>query len=240
MLCTTFRRYLAPELVQCDRGQIQGYDKVRRPASSSSHPLAFLTSPTQCATVVYARALCHRTRCAQAIDMWGIGLLTFIMLFGFNPFARGCQQAIRAPCLLLTRLMSDGTPRALRMALFLCRHERRPSPLPAHRTLSHASQDTHNAILKCEWSFPEGFTVSELARDFISCLLLQRASARLSATEALGHHWLAADKPASPSAILSNDRKPVKALLSEFNAQRMLNKIVKGAHRRLSSDPRER
>jgi len=152
-ICGT-HKYLAPELVQCDRGQIQGYDK--------------------------------------AIDMWGIGLLTFIMLFGFNPFARGCQQ------------------------------------------------DTHNAILKCEWSFPEGFTVSELACDFISCLLLQRASARLSATEALAHHWLAADKPASPGALLSNERKPVKALLSEFNAQRMLNKIVKGAHRRLSSDPREK
>ena len=46
-------RYLAPELVQCDRGQLQGYDK--------------------------------------AIDMWGVGLLAFIMLYGFNPFARDTQ-----------------------------------------------------------------------------------------------------------------------------------------------------
>merc|ERR1719310_559797 len=52
-ICGT-HKYLAPELVQCDRGQLQGYDK--------------------------------------AIDMWGIGLLTFIMLYGFNPFARDMQK----------------------------------------------------------------------------------------------------------------------------------------------------
>ena len=46
-ICGT-HKYLAPELVQTDRGQLQGYDK--------------------------------------AIDMWGVGLLAFIMLFGFNPF----------------------------------------------------------------------------------------------------------------------------------------------------------
>lgn len=34
----------------------------------------------------------------------------------------------------------------------------------------------------------------------------------------------------------SSNRRPVKTLLSEFNAQRMLGKMIKGAHRRLSSD----
>ena len=52
-ICGT-HKYLAPELVQCDRGQLQGYDK--------------------------------------AIDMWGVGLLAFIMLHGFNPFARESQR----------------------------------------------------------------------------------------------------------------------------------------------------
>ena len=52
-ICGT-HKYLAPELVQCDRGQLQGYDK--------------------------------------AIDMWGVGLLGFIMLYGFNPFARESQR----------------------------------------------------------------------------------------------------------------------------------------------------
>ena len=72
-ICGT-HKYLAPELVQCDRGQLQGYDK--------------------------------------AIDMWGVGLLAFIMLFGFNPFARETQR------------------------------------------------ETHNAIARVEWQFPDGFTVS--------------------------------------------------------------------------------
>lgn len=27
----------------------------------------------------------------KEVDMWGIGLMTFIMLFGFNPFARETQ-----------------------------------------------------------------------------------------------------------------------------------------------------
>eukprot|EP00965_Chrysotila_dentata_P125092 4134738-Pleurochrysis_carterae.AAC.2 len=46
--------YLAPELVQTDRGVVEGYGK--------------------------------------AIDMWGVGMLTFVMLFGFNPFERETQQ----------------------------------------------------------------------------------------------------------------------------------------------------
>ena len=43
--------------------------------------------------------------------------------------------------------------------------------------------------------------------------------------------------PQSPQALLSSDpKRPVKQLLREFNAQRMLSKVVKGAHRRLSAD----
>ena len=38
-----------------------------------------------------------------------------------------------------------------------------------------------------------------------------------------------------PQAILADDRRPVKQLLSEFNAQRVVSKLVKGAHRRLGS-----
>eukprot|EP00965_Chrysotila_dentata_P073115 2416407-Pleurochrysis_carterae.AAC.1 len=40
----------APELVQCDRGEREGYSK--------------------------------------AVDVWGVGLIAFIMLFGYNPFLR--------------------------------------------------------------------------------------------------------------------------------------------------------
>jgi calcium/calmodulin-dependent protein kinase I len=146
-ICGT-HKYLAPELVQCDRGQIQGYDK--------------------------------------AIDMWGVGLLAFIMLYGFNPFARDSQR------------------------------------------------ETHNAITRCDWQFPDGFSVSDDAKDFVSCLLKKDAAERWTAERALRHMWLDPRSPPSPNALLSSDpKRPVKQLLWEFNAQRMLSKVVKSAHRRL-------
>jgi len=145
-ICGT-HKYLAPELVQCDRGQLQGYDK--------------------------------------AIDMWGVGLLTFIMLYGFNPFAREVQR------------------------------------------------ETHNAIVRATFSFPDGYSCTKDAQSFVSSCLLLKAQDRLTADEALSHRWLADDAPASPGALLSNERRPVKTLLSEFNAQRMIGKMIKGAHRRL-------
>lgn len=95
-VCGT-HKYLAPELVMTDRGQLHGYDK--------------------------------------AIDLWGVGLLAFIMLFGFNPFARESQR------------------------------------------------ETHNAILKAEFKFPEGWTVSSQAMDFISHLLVKNSGNRLTATQ---------------------------------------------------------
>ena len=48
-VCGT-HRYLAPELVRCDRGEQDGY--------------------------------------TCAVDMWGVGLILFIVLFGHNPFHR--------------------------------------------------------------------------------------------------------------------------------------------------------
>jgi len=146
-ICGT-HKYLAPELVQCDRGQLQGYDK--------------------------------------AIDMWGIGLLTFIMLYGFNPFAREVQR------------------------------------------------ETHNAIVRATFTYPDGYNLSKDAQSFVGACLLLKAQDRLTAEEALNHRWLSAEAPSSPGALLSNEKRPVKSMLSEFNAQRMIGKMVKGAHRRLS------
>ena len=147
-ICGT-HKYLAPELVQCDRGQLQGYDK--------------------------------------AIDMWGVGLLAFIMAFGFNPFAKESQR------------------------------------------------ETHNAIARVEWGFPDGFSVSSGAKDFVGGLLKKSPDDRFTAEAALKHRWLSPNSPPSPNALMSSDpKRPVKQLLWEFNAQRMLSKVVKGAHRRLS------
>jgi len=152
-ICGT-HKYLAPELVQCDRGLIRGYDK--------------------------------------AVDMWGVGLLCFIMLFGFNPFARESQR------------------------------------------------QTHNAIFNCDWNFPEGFSVTEDAKIFIRQLLRKSPTERPTATEALKSKWLSPEMPSSPGALMSSDpNRSVKQMLWEFNAQRMLAKVVKGAHRRLSSTSQE-
>ena len=59
----------------------------------------------------------------RSVDVWGIGLIAFIMLFGFNPFARDSQR------------------------------------------------ETHNAIVRCDWKFPEGYTVSDFAVHFVASLL---------------------------------------------------------------------
>ena len=46
--------------------------------------------------------------------------------------------------------------------------------------------------------------------------------------------------PGSPGALMSSDpNRSVKQMLWDFNAQRMLAKVVKGAHRRLSSTAAE-
>ena len=56
-VCGT-HRYLAPEMISCERNERQGYDK--------------------------------------AIDMWGVGLLVHIMLFGSNPFQRETEAKTHA------------------------------------------------------------------------------------------------------------------------------------------------
>ena len=96
-------------------------------------------------------------------------------------------------------------------------------------------RETHNAIAKVDWQFPDGFSVSNGAKDFVSLLLKKSPDERYTAEAALRAKWLSPQSPPSPSALMSSDpKRPVKQLLWEFNAQRMLSKVVKGAHRRLS------
>ena len=62
---------------------------------------------------------------------------------------------------------------------------------------------------------------------------------RLSAANALTHPLMRAVTGDSPQAILTEDRRPVKALLGEFNMQRSVAKLGKGAHRRRGLDDRK-
>ena len=71
----------------------------------------------------------------------------------------------------------------------------------------------------------------------MSTLLKKSPDERLTAEQAMRAKWLLPNAPPSPGALMSADpKRPVKQLLWEFNAQRMLSKVVKGAHRRLSAD----
>ena len=126
-ICGT-HTYVAPELVQCSRGLIHGYDK--------------------------------------AVDMWGVGLLAFIMMFGFNPFARESQM------------------------------------------------QTYDTILKCDWNFPDGFSVTDDAKAFIRQLLRESPTERPTAVEALKSTWLSPEMPSPPRALMSSDEsRSVKQML---------------------------
>ena len=94
--------------------------------------------------------------------------------------------------------------------------------------------------MKIEYSFPVGYNVSHDAQEFVRGLLRLQPSSRLNADQALNEtRWLSPDAPRSSDALMAVDSKrPVKQLLREFNAQRMLTKVVKGAHRRLSNTTR--
>ena len=75
----------------------------------------------------------------------------------------------------------------------------------------------------------------------MSCLLKKDPNERWTAEQALRHRWLDPNAPPSPNALMTSDpKRSVKQQLWEFNAQRMLSKVVKGAHRRLSTNAKEK
>lgn len=79
-ICGT-HKFLAPELVQVDRGELKGYDKA---IDMCAPPELVPRASRACGSSRAARRWTHRDLWRR----WGVGLLSFIMLFGFNPFAR--------------------------------------------------------------------------------------------------------------------------------------------------------
>ena len=138
----------------------------------------------------------------KAVDMWGVGLITYIMLFGKNPFQRE----------------------------------------------SHAR--THVAILECDLQFPS-VNVSDEAKDFIRALVCRKAAQRLTAAQALKtSRWLqmhelseeGVSEQSQPLVVQgdghgdgSGPRRSIQHKLWEWNAERLTNKTVKSAHRRLAA-----
>lgn len=103
----------------------------------------------------------------KSVDMWGIGIITYILLAGYPPF--------------------------------------------------YADNDTalFEKIMNAEYDFDDECweDVSEPAKDFIRHLLIKDPNERLTATEALKHHWLNSDTPADKPLGIGNN-------MSQYNKQR--------------------
>ena len=114
-VCGT-HHYLAPELVKCDRGEIEAYDK--------------------------------------AVDVWGIGLIAYIMLFGHAE---------------ITPRSVAGRAAALEPPSVVCRY----NPF-----LRDSNMATHEAIVLCKYSFPKDDNISKVRspRGACSCAAPRGAS----------------------------------------------------------------
>ncbi len=104
----------------------------------------------------------------KSVDLWGVGLLAFIMLHGFNPFSRSSQLA------------------------------------------------THEAIVACEWSFPDGYNVSKAGRDFLESTIRANPAERPTADAALKHPWFGAEVT---GALRTDASESVQSMLHKTVAE---------------------
>jgi len=85
----------------------------------------------------------------KSVDMWGVGIITYVLLAGYPPF--------------------------------------------------YADDDTQmfERILSCDYDYDDECwdDVSDLAKDFISKLIVKEPNERLTAEEAMEHPWLKSDTP---------------------------------------------
>ena len=227
-VCGT-HKYLAPELVECDRGLVKGC--VAMPASPCAplplHTLLSLHSSSS-PLIIEPRALCFgcmrapgcaRRRYDKAVDMWGIGMLAYIMLFGSNPFARESMLATHEAILQcnLPFPNSNVSPEARRFVLALLKRS------PKDRLT--ASQ----ALLNSAWleqEFAEK-SLDEISKPLVVALhnakdesprSVEAGSGRLSPTDT--------DTP----------KRPVKQKIWEWYAEKVVSSAIKSTHRRLSRD----
>ena len=169
-VCGT-HKYLAPEMIDCDRGERRGYDK--------------------------------------AVDMWGIGMLAFIMLYGSNPFTKDAstQSQVHAAisrCDLVFPNSNVTDEAKAFVQRLLCR-------TPGERMTADQALD-HDWLTELD---PYDGGVGERSFKTRSQQLVVAETPR------------AAGAPAA--------ERPVHARLFEWNAQRFLSRAVKSTHRRLST-----
>jgi len=119
--------------------------------------------------------LCDRGRLrgySKAVDMWGVGIILYVMLFGFNPFE------------------------------------------------ARTRGETHEAILRCKYTFPADTNASAQVKDLISHLLTREYQKRYTVQECLAHPWFNNAASQASAEPLVSSKKSVRERLAEFNAQR--------------------
>jgi len=181
-ICGT-HKYLAPEVVECNRGDRKGY--------------------------------------TAAVDMWGVGMIAYIMLFGLHPFARASVIATHSAILegnVPWPKRHNVSPEAMEFIKSLLRRTAADRPTCAQALKSPWLQyDPSSSLAEASITSEELFASEDL--DVY----------RISSAEYMGEHVA----PAPSSAAT----RSVQGRLREWNANRLLSKAVKSAHRRLSWTP---
>ena len=97
----------------------------------------------------------------RSVDVWGIGLIAFIMLFGFNPFLCAHPSTHPRPAILRPSLQPDvPQPATLRL-----------QPATLHACRRDSNMQTHQAIVDCRYTFPKEDNVSSEAKDLIKHMM---------------------------------------------------------------------
>jgi len=165
-ICGT-HRFLAPELIECDRGHVSGY--------------------------------------GPEVDMWGIGIIAYIMLFGVNPFERRSVSATHA-------------------AILDCR-----LPFPRGHNISADAIDFIRQLLL---PTPSELLTSAMA---LESRWLSRSASSLDEASCTSQELVVEEEGGELHAGERATTSTVKQRLMRWNAERMIGRAVKTVHRRLQN-----
>jgi len=198
-ICGT-HKYLAPELIECDRGLIKGYD--------------------------------------MAIDLWGVGMIAYIMLFGYNPFARDnvrdTHAAILDCCVPMPESNASDAAKAFLRAMLRRRPAERPTAAAALREVPWLLESDGEGL--DERSQP--LVVSFKKRQPPPTDAAPPAGGNARDNNAKDGTFIVGSSPCDSPMNTPHEEvtRPVKQRLWEWYSERVASKAVKAAHRRLDQE----